>query len=309
VYHGSFFILIYFKEGKMKNIFQISSITVLLILFIILSACKSTPPSGTANKPVLLVVSFGTSFNDSREKTIGAIERALAGAYPDYEQRRAFTSQIIINKLQKRDGIKIDNVKDAMKRLVSDGVKEVVVQPTHVMSGEEYDSVISEVKPFEKKFTRISYGQPLLITDADYDEVIDAIVAETAGYADDHTAVVFMGHGTEHEANATYARLSQRINARGISRYYIGTVEASPTMEDVMEEINKNGGITRVVLSPLMIVAGDHANNDMAGDEPDSWKTILEAQGYEVIPVLKGLGEYPGIQKIFVRHAGEAITR
>jgi sirohydrochlorin cobaltochelatase len=287
--------------------FQISGSVVLPLLFITLFACESTPRGGTAKKPVLLVVSFGTSFGESREKTIGAIENALAAAYPDYEQRRAFTSQIIINKLAEEDGLKIDNVEDAMKRLVAGGVREVLVQPTHVMSGEEYDSVIEAVKPFEDKFDRVRYGQPLLITDADYDEVIDAITGETSRYADDHTAVVFMGHGTEHTANATYAKLNQKIEARGISRYYIGTVEASPSLEDVLEEIKNTGGITRVVLSPLMIVAGDHANNDMAGDEPDSWKSVMEARGYEVVPVLKGLGEYPGIQKIFVRHAGEAL--
>ncbi|MDR1353610.1 MAG: sirohydrochlorin cobaltochelatase [Treponema sp.] len=292
----------------MKKIFLISGTVVLLTLLVTMSACTGAPSAGTAKKPVLLVVSFGTSFNDSREKTIGAIEKALADAYPGYEQRRAFTSQIIIDKLRERDGIRIDNVEEAMERLVSDGVRELLVQPTHVMSGEEYDSVISEVKPFEKNFARVSYGQPLLITDADYDELIDAITAETAGYAGDHTAVVFMGHGTEHTANATYAKLYQRLQGRGISGYYIGTVEASPTLEDVIDEMGKTGGVTKVVLSPLMIVAGDHANNDMAGDEPDSWKTILEAQGYEVVPVLKGLGEYPGIQKIFVRHAGEAMA-
>jgi sirohydrochlorin cobaltochelatase len=291
----------------MKKRFQISGLVVLSLLFVTLFACESTPPGKTAKKPVLLVVSFGTSFGDSREKTIGAIEQALAAAYPDYEQRRAFTSQIIINKLAEEDGLTIDNVEDAMKRLVVDGVRELLVQPTHVMSGEEYDSVIEAVKPFENKFDRVRYGQPLLITDADYDEVIDAITGETSRYAGDSTAVVFMGHGTEHTANATYARLNQKIKARGISRYYIGTVEASPSLDDVLEEIKNTGGITRVVVSPLMIVAGDHANNDMAGDEPDSWKSVMEAQGYEVIPVLKGLGEYAGIQKIFVRHAGEAL--
>jgi sirohydrochlorin cobaltochelatase len=294
------------KEEKMEKKFHISGSVVLSLLFITLLACGSTPSGKTAKKPVLLVVSFGTSFADSREKTIGAIERALAAAYPDYEQRRAFTSQIIIDKLEEEDELKVDNVEDAMERLIADGVREVLVQPTHVMSGEEYDSLIEEVKPFEKNFDRVRYGQPLLITDTDYDEVIDAIAGETKQYADDHSAVVFMGHGTVHEANATYARLDEKIKARGISRYYIGTVEASPSLEDVLEEIKNTGGITRVVLSPLMIVAGDHANNDMAGDEPDSWKSIMEAQGYEVIPVLKGLGEYPGIQKIFVRHAGEA---
>ncbi|MDR3160492.1 MAG: sirohydrochlorin cobaltochelatase [Spirochaetaceae bacterium] len=291
----------------MKNIFQISGTAALTVLFMSLMACGSTPPPGAAKKPVLLVVSFGTSFNDSREKTIGAIEKALAAAYPGYEQRRAFTSQIIIDKLAREEGLKIDNVEQAIKRLVKDGVKEVLVQPTHVMNGEEYDSVIEEFKPFEKRFTRIRYGEPLLITDADYDEVIDALIAETRQYADDHTAVVFMGHGTHHEANAAYAKLDRMIKARGIARYYIGTVEASPSLDDVVAALRGTGGITKVVLSPLMIVAGDHANNDMAGDEEDSWKSILTAQGYQAVPVLKGLGEYPAIQRIFVRHAGEAL--
>ncbi|MDR3192761.1 MAG: sirohydrochlorin cobaltochelatase [Treponema sp.] len=252
-------------------------------------------------KPVLLVVSFGTSFNDSRERTIGAIERALAAAFPGYEQRRAFSSRIIVAKLLKRDGIKIDTVEEAMQRLVSDGVTELLVQPTYVMRGEEYESLIADVKAFEKKFSRITYGLPLLVTDTDYDEVIDTITAETAGYAKDHSALVFMGHGTKHAANAVYAKLYHRIKARGISRYYIGTVDTAPSLEDVIEELEKT--VTRVVLFPLMIVAGDHAGKDMAGDEPDSWKSVLKSRGYEVIPVLKGLGEYPGIQKIFVRHA------
>jgi sirohydrochlorin cobaltochelatase len=290
------------------KIFQTFGLAALAALLVTLIGCGSAPRSGTAEKPVLLVVSFGTSFDDTREKTIGAIEKALAAAYPDYEQRRAFTSQIIIDKLAKEEGIKIDNVQQAMKRLVKDGVKEVVVQPTHVMNGEEYDSVIEAVEPFEKRFTRITYGQPLLITDADYNAVIDTIAGETAPYADDHTAFVFMGHGTEHSANATYAKLGQMLKARGLSRYYVGTVEASPSLDDVLAELKKTSGITRVVLSPLMIVAGDHANNDMAGDEPDSWKTIMESEGYEVTPVLKGLGEYPGIQSVFVRHAGQAMT-
>jgi sirohydrochlorin cobaltochelatase len=300
-------LFIFIEEEIVKNIFQISGTAALMALFMSLTACGSAPPPGAAKKPVLLVVSFGTSFNDSREKTIGAIERALAAAYPDYDQRRAFTSQIIIDKLAKEEGLKIDNVEEAMKRLVAEGVKEVLVQPTHVMNGEEYDSVIEEVKPFEKQFTRIRYGKPLLITDADYNELIDALIAETRQYAGDHTAVVFMGHGTAHEANAAYAKLDGMIKAKGIARYYIGTVEATPSLDDVAAAIRQTGGITRVVLSPLMIVAGDHANNDMAGDEDDSWKSILTAQGYEVVPVLKGLGEYPGIQRILVRHAGEAL--
>ncbi|MDR0451645.1 MAG: sirohydrochlorin cobaltochelatase [Treponema sp.] len=290
----------------MKNVFQTSGAALLSTLLVTMLACESAPPAGSAKKPVLLVVSFGTSFGDSREKTIGAIERSLAAAFPEYEQRRAFTSQIIIDKLAEEDGLKIDNVEDAMKRLAADGVREVLVQPTHVMSGEEYDSVIEAIKPFESKFAGVKYGEPLLITDADYDGVITAITGEAGQYADDRTAVVFMGHGTEHEANATYAKLNQKIRDKGISRYYIGTVEASPSLEDVIAEIEETGGIARVVLLPLMIVAGDHANNDMAGDEPDSWKSVLEGLGYEAVPVLKGLGEYPGIRDIFVRHAREA---
>jgi sirohydrochlorin cobaltochelatase len=306
--HGRAMAFLFFIEEEIvKNIFQISGTAAFMALFMSLTACGSTPPPGATKKPVLLVVSFGTSFNDSREKTIGAVERSLAAAYPGYEQRRAFTSQIIIDKLAKEEGLKIDNVEEAMRRLVADGVKEVLVQPTHVMNGEEYDSVIEEVKPFEKQFTRIRYGQPLLITDADYHEVIDAIIAETRQYADEHTAVVFMGHGTAHEANAAYAKMDRMIKDRGIKRYYIGTVEASPSLDDVIAALRETGGITRVVLSPLMIVAGDHANNDMAGDEEDSWKSILTAQGFEVVPILKGLGEYAGIQRIFVRHAGEAL--
>ncbi|MDR0589804.1 MAG: sirohydrochlorin cobaltochelatase [Spirochaetaceae bacterium] len=278
----------------------------LSLLVIVLGACSSVKPAVGPQKPVLLVVSFGTSYNESRVNTIEAIEKTLAAAYPDYEQRRAFTSQIIIDKLKKRDGLKIDNVTAAMKRLRSDGVKQVVVQPTHVMSGHEYDDVIAEIKPFEKYFDRIQYSLPLLISDQDYTDIVTIITDETKQYADDNTAVVFMGHGTEHEANATYAKLNRQLQARGFSRYLIGTVEAEPTLEDVIAETRKLN-VKRVVLLPLMIVAGDHANNDMAGDEEDSWKTVFESYGYEVVPVLRGLGEYPGVRDMFVRHVRSAI--
>jgi sirohydrochlorin cobaltochelatase len=272
----------------------------------LLTACGSSP-NPAAQKPVLLVVSFGTSFNESRENTIGAIEKSLAVAYPGYEVRRAFTSQIIIDKLNKRDGIKTDNVKDAMERLRKDKVKELVVQPTQVMSGFEYDDAIAEIKPYERYFSSVKYGQPLLISNTDYRELISAITAETKQYDDGNTALVFMGHGTEHEANATYSRLAQALKDTGFPRYLIGTVEARPSLEDVIAEV-KALGIKRVALSPLMIVAGDHANNDMAGDEDDSWKSILEADGFEVVVNLKGLGQYEGIRRLFVRHVKEAVS-
>jgi sirohydrochlorin cobaltochelatase len=255
---------------------------------------------------VVLVVSFGTSFNDSREQTIGAIEKAIAAAYPAFEQRRAFTSQIIIDRVYERDGEKIDNLVDAMERLRRDGVREVAVQPTHVMNGFEYDEMREAIRPFEKDFARISYGLPLLISDADYGEVADIITTETKQYNDEETAIVFMGHGTEHEANSAYAKLDKLLKDRGLPHYIIGTVEAEPSLDDVIVQLDALGK-KKVVLLPFMIVAGDHANNDLAGDEDDSWKSILQSRGYTAQPVLRGLGQYPGIQAMFVRHAGEAI--
>ena len=278
----------------------------LFIMAMTCTGCLKNTKGGA--KPVLLVVSFGTSYNDSREKTIGAIERALAAAYPDYEVRRAFTSQIIIDKLKKRDKLEIDNVDEAMKRLVRDGVKELVVQPTQIMNGFEYDDAIAQIKAYAAQFTSIKYGLPLLISDADYHDVITTLVNETKQYADGKTAVVFMGHGSEHSANATYTKLNAALQTAGYNYYIVGTVEAEPTIEDVVAAVKKLG-VNRAVLSPLMIVAGDHANNDMAGDEDDSWKSILEAEGFQIQVNLRGLGEYPGIQALFVRHVKDAINR
>ncbi|MDR3343307.1 MAG: sirohydrochlorin cobaltochelatase [Treponema sp.] len=269
-----------------------------------MTLCVST--NVVKGKPVILAVSFGTSFNDSREKTIGAIEKALAGAYPQYEVRRAFTSQIIIDRINQRDGEKIDNVQEAMTRLKKDGVQSVVVQPTHIMEGFEYDDLIKEIKPFEGDFKEIKYGLPLLNSDKDFNDVIDIITASTNQYADNDTTIVFMGHGTEHPANKAYSKLDEMLKARGFSHYYIGTVEATPSLDDIITVLG-DAPVTRIVLEPLMIVAGDHANNDMAGSEDDSWKSILESKGYEVITILKGLGEEPGIQQMFIRHAGDAM--
>ena len=254
---------------------------------------------------VLLAVSFGTSYNDSREVTIGAIEEALQAAYPEYEVRRAFTSQIIIDILAERDGLEIDNVTEAMERLVADGVKEVVVQPAHVMSGYEYDDVVAEVAAYADQFDSFKIGSPLLTSTEDYDSVVSIITAETQEYVADDTAIVFMGHGTHHEANATYATLQQCLDDAGYENYFIGTVEATPSLDDIIALVDASG-VTKVVLLPLMIVAGDHANNDMAGDEEDSWKSAFEAAGYEVECVLKGLGQYEGIQDMIVAHAGDA---
>lgn len=259
-------------------------------------------------KPVILAVSFGTSYNDSREKTIGAIEDALKTAYPDYEVRRAFTSQIIIDKLKERDNLTIDNVTEALDRLVADGVKEVVIQPTHVMSGYEYDDVINEVNKYTDKFDSVKISKNLLAADSDYDAFVEILVNTTADYNAEGTAIVYMGHGTEHEANATYAKLQEKMTAAGHNNYFIGTVEATPSVEDVIALV-KGGGYKKVVLLPLMIVAGDHANNDMAGDEEDSWKTLFKNEGFEVECVIRGLGELADVQQLIVKHCGEAMGK
>lgn len=263
--------------------------------------------TGGVTEKVIMVVSFGTSYNDSREATIGAIETAIADAYLEYEVRRAFTSQMIIDKLKERDGLEIDNVEEALDRAVADGVKTLVVQPTHLMDGYEYTDLADALKAYEDKFEQVVLATPLLTSDEDFDAVAKAIVEETASYDDGETAICFMGHGTEADSNGIYAKLQEKMTAAGYENYYIGTVEAEPTLEDLLTAIKEKGVYTKVVLEPLMVVAGDHANNDMAGDEDDSWKSQFEAEGYEVECILKGLGELPAIQDIYVAHTQAAI--
>ena len=256
----------------------------------------------------LLVVSFGTSFNDSRRLTVGAIEKALQEAYPDWSVRRAFTSQIIIDHLAKRDGEIIDNVHDALERAIRNGVKILVVQPTHLMDGFEYNDLKKELAAYADAFDQIVLGDALLTIDRDFDMVAEAIVEATAAYDDGETAVCFMGHGTEAASNGVYAKMQTVLSEAGCEHYYIGTVEAEPSVEDVLESV-KAGSYKRAVLRPLMIVAGDHANNDMAGDEADSWKSVFEAAGYEVSCVVEGLGQLPAIRQLIVEHAGEAMAK
>lgn len=257
----------------------------------------------------VLVVSFGTSYNDSRDITIGAIENAIAAAYPEYDVRRAFTSQIIIDELKERDGLEIDNVTEALDRAVADGIKNLIVQPTHLMSGLEYTDLANELAEYKSDFDSISLGKPLLTSNEDFESVISAITDATKEYDDGETAIVFMGHGTEAVSNEVYGILQSKISADGFNNYYIGTVEATPSLDDVIAALKENGSYKKVVLEPLMVVAGDHANNDMAGDEEDSWKKTLEAEGYEVECLVRGLGELEAIQQIYVEHIGKAIEK
>lgn len=259
-----------------------------------------------AKDKAILVVSFGTSYNDSRNITIGGIESAINERFPDYEVRRAFTAQIIIDKLKERDNIEIDNVTEALDRLVADGIKALIVQPTHLMHGYEYDDLVAVLDTYKNKFDSIAIGEPLLTSDKDVAAVIACITSRTSSYVNDSTAIVFMGHGTEHEANAIYAKLQEKITAAGYSNYIIGTVEATPSLDDVITAV-KAAGCTRVVLEAMMVVAGDHANNDMAGDEDGSWKKEFEAEGIKVQSILQGLGQFNEIQDIYVQHVQAAI--
>lgn len=281
-----------------------------IIFAIAFIGCENPTDNNTAtgNDKAILVVSFGTSYNDSRNVTIGGIESAISEHFPDYEVRRAFTAQIIIDILKDRDGIVVDSVKGALDKLVADGVKTLIVQPTHLMNGFEYDDLVAEVNAYKHKFESIAIGEPLLTSDGDVDSVIACITSRTASYVNDTTGIVFMGHGTHHVANAVYESMQQKLVAAGHSHYFVGTVEVTPDLDDVLTAV-KAAGYKRVVLEPLMVVAGDHANNDMAGDEEGSWKLVFEAEGFEVQSILQGLGQFNEIQDIYVRHVEAAIER
>ncbi len=254
----------------------------------------------------LLVISFGTSFNDSRRLTIGAIENSLEEAFPDFSVRRGFTANIIIDHVERRDGIHIDDINESLERAVDNGVKNLVIQPTHLMNGIEYNEIVDIVAGYSDAFEKVSFGEPLLTSDDDFKRVEDAIVDWTKEYDDGKTAICFMGHGTEADSNSVYAKMQDLLTADGYENYFVGTVEAEPSLEDVIAKV-KAGGYEKVVLEPLMVVAGDHANNDMAGDEEGSWKSAFEAEGYEVECILRGLGENEKIRELYAEHAQKAI--
>lgn len=254
----------------------------------------------------LLVLSFGTSYNDSRRLTIGAIEDQLEKSFPDYSVRRGFTANIVIDHVEKRDGEKIDDINESLKRAVDNGVKNLVVQPTHLMNGLEYDELKSDIAQYSDAFDKIAIGQPLLSSDEDFSRVENAIVDWTKDYDDGETAIVFMGHGTSADSNSVYQKMQDLLTKDGHTNYFVGTVEATPSLDDVMAAVKK-GNYKRVILEPLMVVAGDHANNDMAGDDKDSWKSQFETAGYQVECLLRGLGENETIRQIYVEHAQAAI--
>ncbi len=260
---------------------------------------------GDPNKKAVLVISFGTSYNETRAKTIEATEQKISEAFPEYDFKRAFTSQFIIDKLKERDGLEIDNVEQAMQKLVDEGYGEILIQSLHVMNGAEYDDTIEVVEAYKNKFSNMSFGSPLLTSSEDYLEVVDALVTEIPELKEGE-ALFFMGHGTHHYSNSAYACLDYTFKYKGYDDIYVGTVEGYPSI-DTLIEITKDKNYKKIYLMPLMIVAGDHANNDMAGDEDDSWKMILDNEGYEVEPILKSLGEMESIQNIYIKHLNDAI--
>ena len=248
-------------------------------------------------KPVILAVSFGTSYTDNLKRSIGGVEAALAKAWPEYEIRRAFTSQTILDILAERDGMEIDNVEQALERLAADGVKDVIVQPTHVVEGYEYDFIQETAEKYVGSFDSLRLGHALLGPEDGTDKLVSALAPELRRWAHKDTAIVLVGHGTEHSANAAYAALQEALTAAGYDKVFVGTIEARPALEDVLSLVGE-AHVGKVVLLPLMIVAGDHANNDIAGDGDDSWKSAFESAGYKVQCVLKGLGEYRGVQAL-----------
>ena len=276
----------------------------------------------------ILVVSFGTSFNDSRVQDIKSIEDAIQAAFPDWSVRRAFTAQIIINHIQARDGEAIDNMDQALERAVANGVKELVVQPTHLMHGAEYDEMMEALEGYKDKIETIRVAEPLLgevgsdaaVINADKEAVAKAIVADTAadgGFADaaaaakEGTAFVLMGHGTAHVAKVTYSQMQTQMGKLGYDNVFVGTVEGEPeetACEAVIEAV-KAAGYKNVILRPLMVVAGDHANNDMAGDEEDSWKSLFESDGSfdSVTAQIAGLGSIAEVQDLYVAHTRAVI--
>lgn len=274
----------------------------------------------------LLVVSFGTSFNDSRVADIKSIEDALQAANPDWSVRRAFTAQIIINHIQARDGEKIDNMEQALERAIANGVKQLVVQPTHLMHGAEYDEMCAAIDKVRDQFDSVEIAEPMLgevgsdatVINADKEAAAKAVVAaalEESGYEstaaakDAGVAYVLMGHGTAHVAKVTYSQMATQMAKLGYENVFVGTVEGEPeetSCEAVIEAV-KNAGYTTVVLRPLMVVAGDHANNDMAGADDDSWKTMFEAAGFTVNCQISGLGRIADVQALYVAHTKAAI--
>lgn len=248
----------------------------------------------------ILVVSFGTSYNDTREKTIDLIENDIKTTFQHHKVFRAFTSTMIIKKIKERDNICIHTVSEALENIIESNIKNLIIQPTHVINGIENDIMLETFKTYSTHFDSIKIGSPLLTSTNDYEHIITAVMDEFSSLKDDE-ALICMGHGTDHHANSTYAALDYMFKNKGYNNVFIGTVESYPTLDTVKEAL-KSLNPRKVILTPLMVVSGDHATNDMASDGDDSWKTFFEKEGYIVECCLKGLGEYSSIRDLYIDH-------
>jgi sirohydrochlorin cobaltochelatase len=295
----------------MKNLTKkIVFLTILTMVAGVLGGCGSKAPKEASNndtenkKEAILVVAFGTSYADTREVTIDAAINQFKDTFKDYDVYSAFTSQTIINILKDRDNISVYNVKEAMDVLKEAKYEKVIVQPLHVMNGAEYDELSEVVNGYKDDFNELNIGKALLTTEEDFTNVIKALESQIK--VEDGETVVFMGHGTHHKANEVYLKMQNYLHEAGHKNVFVGTVEGTPTFDDVVKCLDESGA-KKVTLMPFMLVAGDHANNDMAGDEEDSWKTMLKELGYEVNTYVHGLGEVEDIRNIYIDHAKSVI--
>lgn len=282
----------------------LSTLMALSLLLTIFTGCSQL--NDNTDKKALLIVSFGSSFIDNRAASIDATEDALVEAFPAYDKFTAFTSEIIIDIYKDRDNIEYLTVGQQIEAIYKAGYGQVLVVPTHVINGAEFDEMNEALEPFEDKFANYTVSTPLLTSIDDYSTVAQAMNMEFPE-TDDQTAIVLMGHGTHHHANSAYGTLDYIFKHNGNENVYVGTVEGMPEFDDVLADISANG-YEKVILMPLMIVAGDHAHNDMAGDEEDSWKVMFKSEGFDVEYIMKGLGELPAIQQLFVQHAKDALA-
>ena len=281
-------------------------VSIVLVLALLCSLAGCSGQNSNAEKKALLVVSFGSSFVENREAAIDATEATVAAAFPEYDFFRAFTSQIIIDIYADRDGVEIDNVAQAIERIYDEGYGEVLVVPTLVINGEEDEEMDEALEPFEDKFAKFTVSSPLLTSVDDYAALVHAMGKELPAAAEGE-AIVLMGHGTHHDGNSAYGTLDYVFKDEGYENVFVGTVEGFPEFDTILKKL-KAGGYTKVTLMPAMVVAGDHAHNDMAGDEEDSWKQMLKAEGFDVDYIMMGLGEMDAIQGQFVAHAQAALA-
>ncbi len=253
-------------------------------------------------KKAIIAASFGTTYEKALENSISALENTFAASFPEYEVRRAFTSRHVISALRKK-GSSVDTVSDAFEKLIAEGFDEIIVQPTHIIGGNEYERLCREAEMFRERFKRLVIGVPLLSDDDD----IEAVCGFFEKKFGSEKAVAIMGHGTEHAANKVYQKLWDRFAADGFDNIFVGAMEGSLTIADIIPKL-KSGGYHEIVVTPLLLVAGEHAYNDMAGDGPSSWRSVLEAEGFEFVPVIKGLGEYEEIRSLYAEHLGRTIN-